>query len=71
MNYFHSLPESAGPDRYSSGGWESDPARQRSAGESSGGADLPASLEKPQRLCPADRLGPACFPATGGLHLHS
>lgn len=57
--------ESAGPDRHSSGGRQSNPARQHCARESCGGANLPTTVENPQRLRPAERPGPARLPTTG------
>lgn len=57
--------ESAGPDRHPSGGRQPHPPRQHRAGESCGGADLPAPVENPQRLRPAERPGPTRLPTTG------
>lgn len=62
------LAESAGPDRHSAGGRQSNPARQHRARESCGGANLPATVENPQRLRPAERPGPARLPTTGRLY---
>lgn len=63
--FFVSPVESAGSDRHTSGGRQSHPARQHRAGESCRGANLPATVENPQRLRPAERPGPTRLPTTG------
>lgn len=65
--HFVAPAEPAGFDRHPVGGGQSNPSRQHGSGESRGGSDLPASVENPQRLRPADRPGPAGLPTTGTL----
>lgn len=57
--------EPAGPHGHSDGGKQSYPAWEHSSGEPCGGADVPATLEKSERLCAAERPGAAGLPATG------
>lgn len=65
--FFVPPAESAGPDRHTSGGRQSYPARQHRAGEYCGGANLPGTVENPQRLRPAERPGPARLPTAGRI----
>lgn len=63
------LAEHPGNDGHPDGGSQSRAARRRHPGQPGGGAELPASLEGPQRLCPAERHRPAGLPTTGGSFL--
>lgn len=67
FSMYFSLAESAGPDGHSAGSRQSHPTRHHRAGQPGGGADLPAAMENPQRLRPAERPGPARFPTAGRL----
>ena len=58
-------PEPAGYDGDAHGGRQPHPPRHVGPGEPGGGADLPAALEGPERLRPAERPGPALLPAPG------
>lgn len=57
--------EPAGSDGNAPGGWQPNPTREHRAGQPGGGADLPASVESPEWVRPAERPGPARLPATG------
>lgn len=59
------MTEPAGPHRNTPGCWKSYSPWERRAGEPGGGSDLPASMESPERVCPAKRPGPARLPTTG------
>ncbi len=63
--------EHPGHDGNPDGGRESGAARRRHPGQPGGGAELPAALEGPQRLRPAERPGPARLPAAGGITLNT
>lgn len=57
--------EPAGPHRNPSGRWKPHSTWERRAGKPGGGPDLPASMESPEWVCPAEWPGPACLPTTG------
>lgn len=62
------LAEHPGNDGNSDGGGQSGAARRRHPGQPGGGAELPAALEGPQRLRPAERHRPTGLPTTGSSH---
>lgn len=66
MSVFPSHAEPAGPHGHRDGGRQSYPAWEHSSGEPCGGADIPATVEKSQRLRAAERPGAAGLPTTGG-----
>uniref|UniRef100_A0A8P0NSY8 ISL LIM homeobox 2 n=1 Tax=Canis lupus familiaris TaxID=9615 RepID=A0A8P0NSY8_CANLF len=59
--------EPPGIDGDAPGGGQPHPPRERRAGQRRGGADLPAPVESPQRVRPAERPGPTRLPAAGLL----
>lgn len=63
------LAEHPGNDGNPDGGSQSGAARWRHPGQPGGGAELPAALEGPQRLRPAERHRPAGLPTTGSSFL--
>lgn len=59
------LLEYSGNDGHPDGGSQSGETRRGHPGQPGGGAELPASLEGPQRLRPAERHRAAVLPAAG------
>lgn len=61
------LAEHPGNDGHPDGGGQSRASRRRHPGQPGGGPELPAALEGPQRLRPAERHRPAGLPTTGSF----